>query len=36
MTKLFSIVTVLSLFGAIAFMPVVGGIQFHQGDGRRN
>ena len=28
MTKLFSIVTVLSLFGAVAFVPVVGGILF--------
>jgi hypothetical protein len=28
MTKLFSVVTVLSLFGAVAFVPVVGGILF--------
>ena len=28
MTKLFSVVTILSLFGAIAFVPVVGGILF--------
>ena len=28
MTKLFSIVAVVSLFGTVAFVPVVGGILF--------